>query len=412
MRYLESLGVAWTLFIFAVASPVNLQSRAGNFIVHQTIPKPFKKSGPAAVLSTYGKFNACVPEDVIKAAAANNGTVSANPTQGDTEYLSPVTVGGQALNLNFDTGSSDLWVFSSELPAAQSNGHSIYNPALSSTSKVMNGSRWSILYGDFSGATGDVYTDTVKIGTTTVTGQAVELARTISTAFREDVDNDGILGLAFDTINTGEFSAVVDIDTVLPIVVRPVKQKTFFSNAKSSLSAPLFTANLKKGKPGTYTFGYMDASQYTGSITYVPVNSASGYWQFTCNGYAVGTTAFNSSSFDAIADTGTSLVYLSDAIVKAYYANVPNAHYNRTEGGYVYPCSATLPSFTLGIGSYKAVIPGSYITYLADDNDTCFGGIQSSKGLGQNIIGGIFLKAQFVVFQSSPLQLGFAPKPL
>ncbi|KAL8914794.1 MAG: hypothetical protein Q9171_000630 [Xanthocarpia ochracea] len=396
MRYVESLGVAWILFIFAVASPVNLQSRAGDFIVHQTIPKPFKKSGPAAMLSTYGKFNACAPEDVIKAATANDGTVSASPAQYDSEYLSPVTVGGQTLNLNFDTGSSDLWVFSSELPAPQSNGHSIYDPALSSTSKVMNGSRWSILYGDFSGATGDVYADTVKIGTTTVTGQAVELARTISTAFRKDVDNDGILGLAFDTINT----------------VRPVKQQTFFSNAKSSLSAPLFTANLKKGKPGTYTFGYVDASQYNGPITYVPVNSTSGFWQFTCNGYAVGTTAFNSSSIDAIADTGTSLVYLPDAIVKAYYANVPNAHYNRTEGGYIYPCSATLPSFTLGIGSYKAVIPGSYITYSAGDNNTCFGGIQSNNGLGHNIIGGTFLKAQFVVFQSSPLQLGFAPKPL
>ena len=93
-----------------------------------------------------------------------------------------------------------------------------------------------------------------------------------------------------------------------------------------------------------------------------------------------------------------------------------------------------MPSFTLGIGSYKAVIPGSYITYSADDNNSkylrsivcgcsspqdadayraaCFGGIQSSKGLALSVIGGIFLKAQFVVFQSSPLQLGFAPKPL
>ncbi len=112
MRYLESLGVAWSLFFFAVASPVDLQSRAGNFIVHQTIPKPFKKSGPAAILSTYGKFNACAPGDVIKAAAANDGTVSANPGPNDFEYLSPVTVGGQTLNLNFDTGSSDLSVIS------------------------------------------------------------------------------------------------------------------------------------------------------------------------------------------------------------------------------------------------------------------------------------------------------------
>ncbi|KAL8726268.1 MAG: hypothetical protein Q9166_006814 [cf. Caloplaca sp. 2 TL-2023] len=358
MRLIESIGAASALFIFVAASPIELQPRAGNFIIHQTIPKPFKKSGPAAILSTYGKYNASAPEDVVKAAAANDGTVTTTPTQYDSQYLTPVTIGGQTLNLDFDTGSSDLWVFSTELPATQSNGHSIYNPALSSTSKKLPGYTWSISYGDGSGASGDVYTDTVKVGTTTVTGQAVELASKISAQFQEDIDNDGLLGLAFDSINT----------------VKPVQQKTFFSNAKASLSAQLFTANLKKGKPGSYTFGYVDAAQHTGTVTYVPVNSAKGFWEFTSNGYAVGNAAFKSSSIDAIADTGTTLLYLPDAIVNAYYASVRGASYNSAQA--------------------------------------CFGGIQSNTGIGFSIFGDIFLKAQFVVFQSSPLQLGFAPKPL
>lgn len=85
------------------------------------------------------------------------------------------------------------------------------------------------------------------------------------------------------------------------MLVKPTKQKTFFSNAKASLSAPLFTANLKKGKPGSYTFGYIDAAQHTGSVTYVPVNSAQGFWEFTSNGYAIGSGAFNSLSIDSIA---------------------------------------------------------------------------------------------------------------
>ncbi|KAL8775619.1 MAG: hypothetical protein Q9209_000115 [Squamulea sp. 1 TL-2023] len=396
MRFLAGLSAASALFSFAAATPI--EPRAGNFIVHQTVPKPFKKSGAAAMLSTYGKFNASAPEDVIKAAAINDGTVSANPTQYDSEYVSPVTIGGQILNLDFDTGSSDLWVFSSELAAAQSNGHSIYNPALSSTSEILDGYTWSIGYGDGSAASGNVCTDTVKVGTTTVTGQAVELAQEISAQFQRDTDLDGLLGLAFDPINT----------------VKPVQQKTFFSNAKPSLSAPLFTANLKKGKPGAYTFGYVDDAQHSGTITYVPVNSTRGFWEFTSNGYAVGTAAFKSSFIDAIADTGTSLVYLPDAIVKAYYANIRGAGYDSAQGGYTYPCSATLPSFTLGMGSYKAVIPASYITYVPVNVNgrTCFGGIQSNSGLGLSILGDIFLKAHFVVFQSDPLQLGFAPKPL
>ncbi|KAL8645770.1 MAG: hypothetical protein Q9226_007149 [Calogaya cf. arnoldii] len=401
----QGLGAVLTLFNFVSTSPVDLQPRAGNFIVQQTTPKPFKKSGPAAILSTYGKYNASAPEDVIKAATANDGKVSANPTQFDAEYLSPVTIGEQTLNLDFDSGSSDLY---------QTNGHSIYNPTLSSTSKALEGYTWGILYGDGSSASGDVGTDTVKVGTTTVTGQAVERADEISSQFELDIESDGVLGLGFDSINGGELFAVVDITSGLPIVVRPVKQKTFFSNAKASLSAPLFTANLKKGKPGCYTFGYVDASEHTGSITYVPANSDTGLWEFTTSGYAVGTAAFRNSSFLAIVDTGTSVALLPDAILRAYYRSVRGASYNFAEGGYTYPCSVKLPSFTIGIGSYKAVIPGSYITYAptAPDSNTCFGGLQSNGNLRFAILGDIFLKSQFVVFQTSPLQLGFAKKPL
>lgn len=36
------------------------------------------------------------------------GEVVATPKDNGAEYLSPVTVGGQKLNLNFDTGSADL----------------------------------------------------------------------------------------------------------------------------------------------------------------------------------------------------------------------------------------------------------------------------------------------------------------
>ena len=116
MRFLEGLGAVLALLHFVSTSPVDLQPKAGNFIVQQTTPKPSKKSGPAAILSTYGKYNASAPEDVIKAATANDGKVSANPTQYDSEYLSPVTIGGQTLNLDFDTGSSDLSVVSSPIP--------------------------------------------------------------------------------------------------------------------------------------------------------------------------------------------------------------------------------------------------------------------------------------------------------
>jgi len=118
-----------------------------------------------------------------------------------------------------------------------------------------------------------------------------------------------------------------------------------------------------------------------------------------------------SSSIDAIADTGTTLLYLPAAAVKAYYAKVSGASNSAAAGGYIFPCSATLPSITLGIGSYKAVVPGSYINYAPYSGSSCFGGIQSNTGIGFSIYGDIFLKSQFVVFNGNVPELGFAAKP-
>lgn len=134
---------------------------------------------------------------------------------------------------------------------------------------------------------------------------------------------------------------------------------TFFDDIKSTLSAPLFTADLKKGIPGSYDFGFIDDSKYTGDITYVPVNTRQGYWGFTLDGYAIGTENSNSIPVDVIADTGTTLIYLPEKIVKAYYRDVPSAFYNSTDAGYIFPCDTTLPSITFTIGNYKAVVPGS-----------------------------------------------------
>lgn len=149
--------------------------------------------------------------------------------------------------------------------------------------------------------------------------------------------------------------------------MKPVKQKTFFDNAKSSLSAPLFTVDLKKGSPGTYNFGYIDNTKYTGDIAYVAVDNSRGFWEFTASGFAVGSGSLSSTSIDAIADTGTTLLYLPDDVVDVYYGMVSSASYNSGQGGYTFPCGTTLPSITLAIGSHRAVVPGPFLQYAPID---------------------------------------------
>jgi len=202
------------------------------------------KHGTLALAKAYLKYGAKMPGDLESAVVRiladlgldrrDTGTATTTPEQYDAEYLTPVSIGtpAQVLNLDFDTGSSDLWVFSSETPSRQRNGQAIYTPSKSSTSKKLSGATWSISYGDGSRSNGDVYTDVVSVGGLKVKGQAVECARNVSSQFSADKNNDGLLGLAFSSINT----------------VSPTPQTTFFDTAKSSLDSPVFTADLKAGQ--------------------------------------------------------------------------------------------------------------------------------------------------------------------
>lgn len=383
----------------------------GKVSLKQVSNPNYRFIGPLSVKKTYLKFGKPVPDWLEAAvrsftssddslAKRDNGSETTTPIDDlDDAYVTPVQIGtpGQTLNLDIDTGSADLWVFSSETPSSEVDGQAIYTPSKSSTSKVLSGAGWDITYGDGSSSSGNVYTDKVTIGGLTVSGQAIELAEEVSSSFTEETTTDGLLGLAFSSINT----------------VSPTSQKTFFDNAKAQLDSPVFTADLGYHAPGTYNFGFIDESAYKGEIAYTSVSTGQGFWEFKSTGYAVGSGSFTSTSIDGIADTGTTLLYLPASVVKAYWAKVTGAKNSNSAGGYVYPCSATLPNFTFGVGSARIVIPGDYMDFgpISTGSSTCFGGIQSSSGLGINIFGDVALKAAFVVFDgSSTPRLGFASK--
>ncbi len=134
---------------------------------------------------------------------------------------------------------------------------------------------------------------------------------------------------------------------------------------------------------------------------------------FSSPAYAIGSGSKTSTPISGIADTGTTLLLLPDSTVKQYYKQVSDAKYDNTQGGYVFPCSTTPPSFSYFIGSTKITIPGDFINFspVTEGSSSCFGGIQSDAGIGFAIYGDVALKAAFVVFDGSDSpRLGFAPK--
>lgn len=227
-----------------------------------------------------------------------------------------------------------------------------------------------------------------------VEGQAVELATKVSSTFVSDT-SDGLVGLAFSSINT----------------VQPEQQKTFFDNAQDSLDSPLFAAYLPYKADGSYDFGQIDDSKYTGSITYADVDSSQGFWEFPSTSYKVGSTTYSAAGRTGIADTGTTLVLMSDAQVAKYYAKVSGAVDDSSVGGYTFPCDATLPtlSFRVGTSAY-ATIPAKYLNFGAADStgETCFGSLQSVGSGTQNIYGDVFFNAYYGIFDADGPRFGFA----
>jgi hypothetical protein len=136
----------------------------------------------------------------------------------------------------------------------------------------------------------------------------------------------------------------------------------------------------------------------------------------TASGYAIGTAATVSTSISGIADTGTTLAYLPAAIVKAYYAKVTGATDSSTEGGYIFPCTATLPAFAFVVGGTKITIPGTYLNYgpAETGSSSCFGGLQPNTGIGLTIFGDVALKSAFVIFDETATtpRIGWAVKTL
>jgi hypothetical protein len=98
-------------------------------------------------------------------------------------------------------------------------------------------------------------------------------------------------------------------------------------------------------------------------------------------------------------------------VASTYYSQVKGAKNNAQVGGYVYPCSATLPDFGVALGAnFIATVPGDQITFAQVDATNCYGGIQSNSGNNLQIYGDVFFRANYVVFDGGNKALQVAPK--
>ncbi|KAL5113137.1 hypothetical protein ACEQ8H_008998 [Pleosporales sp. CAS-2024a] len=338
----------------------------------------------------------------------SGGEVTAEDIQNDTLYLCPVQIGtpGQTLYLDFDTSSSDLWVWSTELPsstlsAANAKDQQVpFDASKSSTSKKLNGETWKISYGDGSSASGDVSTDVVQLGNLKIENQAVELAKQLSQQFAQG-NGSGVLGLAFPTMNT----------------VTPNQQETLVANAISQgiIQSQLFTAYLGSWRDANeadkgesfYTFGYIDhdilkAADAT-EPNYADVDSSQGFWQIQSTSATVNGQTITRSKNTAIMDTGTTLCLVEDSLVEAVYKAILGSKYDSNSQGYTFPSSTPadqLPNVTLAIGDAQVSFQKEDLGFADAGNGMVYGSIQSRGTMDTDIYGDAVLKAIYAASYS------------
>lgn len=106
------------LALGASAAPAPAPAPAVNVVGSKTFSAPavhnanFHRNGTAAMLKAYAKHHLTPTKEMPKEFLAalqkrQDGSATAFPS-GGVEYLVTTSVGGQSLDLDFDTGSADL----------------------------------------------------------------------------------------------------------------------------------------------------------------------------------------------------------------------------------------------------------------------------------------------------------------
>ncbi|KAG0155150.1 hypothetical protein PDIDSM_723 [Penicillium digitatum] len=310
--------------------------------------------------------------------------------------FSEITIGTppQTFKVVLDTGSSNLWVPSSQCSSIACFLHSKYDSSSSSTYQK-NGTDFEIRYGSGS-LSGFVSRDTLQIGDLKVEGQDFAEATNepgLAFAFGRF---DGILGLGYDTIS---------VNKMVPPFYQMIKQKL--------VDEPVFAFYLgdanKDGDNSVATFGGIDESHYTGELIKIPVRRKA-YWEVELNSIALGNNVAELDDTGVILDTGTSLIALPSTM-----AELLNKEIGATKGftgQYSVECDKrdSLPDLTFTLGGHNFTIgPHDYILEVQGSCISSFMGMDFPEPVGPlAILGDAFLRRWYSVYDVGNNAVGLA----
>jgi hypothetical protein len=318
----------------------------------------------------------------------------------NAQYFGAVSIGSppQSFQVIFDTGSSNLWVPKvgcSHCGNPFFGKKSKYDHSSSSTYGEDNG-EFNIMYGSGS-VSGFFSTDDVILADDLV----------VNTQRFAEIQDAGGLGMAYAL---GKFDGILGLGfTAISIDNTP----TVFENAinQGKVDQPIFSFYLGDHGPGELTFGGYDESKFEGDdLTFVKLDAAT-YWQIALDAVSAGDYNRDGSEekITAIVDSGTSLITGPKDDIRQLAAAVgatPNIM-----GEYTIDCKKVpdIPDVTFTIGGVDYVIPGPNTVIQAQG--TClfaFMGLQLPPGAPNWILGDVFMREYYTVFNYAEETIGFA----
>lgn len=301
----------------------------------------------------------------------------------NAQYFSDITIGTppQAFKVVLDTGSSNLWVPSTQCGSIACYLHSKYDSSSSSTFQK-NGSSFEIRYGSGS-LSGFISKDTMTIGDIEIKDQLFAEATEepgLAFAFGRF---DGILGLGYDSIS---------VNGIPPPFYNMVEQGV--------IDEPVFAFYLgNTDQESEATFGGIDKKHYTGDLIKLPVRRKA-YWEVELEAITFGDETATLDGTGAIVDTGTSLIALPSTI--ADLLNTQIGAKKSWNGQFTVECEKrdSLPdlSFTL-IGHNFTITPFDYILEVQGSCIGAFMGMDFPEPVGPlAILGDAFLRKWYSVY--------------
>lgn len=309
----------------------------------------------------------------------------------DYSYFIQAGVGSaqKPMYLLLDSGAGTTWVMGSSCQSDACNMHTSYGPSDSTSYKALS-KPFFIDYG--SGSVGGMLIQDSLTVAGIKSWMTFGVANTTTSDFVR-FPFDGVLGLSMNIGTTDNFFKVLKQDKAL----------------NSNIFSLWLNRHSDGPNEGQITFGATDPSKFTGSISYTTVEpAAAGDWAIPLGDFAYNGKTAGIKGRLAYIDSGTTFVFGPPSDVAAVHKLIPGS--TSSDGGVTYsvPCDSTAPVTVTFSGVSYSISPQDWIARNgAGCTSTIFG---HEVVTGAWLLGDVFLKNVYSVFDVDETRIGFASK--